>query len=274
MNASDGRAGQDPERDPVLDRVYAARSRDEPPVSLDDAIRAAVRREVRAKPRAFQAALGGWRVPISIAAILIVSVTVVMLMREERGELPQVAPREENASGALHQQTVRPALRDSAEESRPQQPENRAPKPLPEGQRTTPASPGAQSALPSQSAALERMKDSGAASGSGALEAAPSAPKASPGAAPVPGEASGMRPDFKPSAASRPPLREAESPRDQPATSVAGSPWSGLDAEPPEKWLERIEQLRRAGRTADAEEMLAEYRRRFPSRPLPPAGGR
>jgi hypothetical protein len=38
-----------------------------------------------------------------------------------------------------------------------------------------------------------------------------------------------------------------------------------LDAQPPEKWLARIQELRREGRAAEAEELLAEFKRRFPA---------
>ena len=37
--------------------------------------------------------------------------------------------------------------------------------------------------------------------------------------------------------------------------------------QPPEKWLERIEQLRRDDRHSDADELLGEFRRRFPAHP-------
>jgi hypothetical protein len=43
-----------------------------------------------------------------------------------------------------------------------------------------------------------------------------------------------------------------------------------LDAEPPEKWLERIQALRREGQTLEARDLLAEFKRRYPSHPLPP----
>lgn len=43
-----------------------------------------------------------------------------------------------------------------------------------------------------------------------------------------------------------------------------------FEREPPQKWLERIEELRRLGQTAQAEEMLAEFKRRFPDHSLPP----
>jgi hypothetical protein len=46
--------------------------------------------------------------------------------------------------------------------------------------------------------------------------------------------------------------------------------WHGYEKEPPQKWLERIEELKRQGRAAEAEDMLSEFRRRFPEHPLPP----
>ena len=39
----------------------------------------------------------------------------------------------------------------------------------------------------------------------------------------------------------------------------------------PEKWLEKIAELRRDGRTTEADEMLAEFKKRFPGYPLPAA---
>jgi len=39
----------------------------------------------------------------------------------------------------------------------------------------------------------------------------------------------------------------------------------------PEKWLEKIAELRRDGKTAEADEMLAEFKKRFPEHPLPAA---
>jgi hypothetical protein len=43
--------------------------------------------------------------------------------------------------------------------------------------------------------------------------------------------------------------------------------WEGFEKEPPEKWLARIEELRKQGRSAEAEEMLSEFKRRFPEHP-------
>ena len=46
---------------------------------------------------------------------------------------------------------------------------------------------------------------------------------------------------------------------------------SAADAarEEPQRWIERIRELRRAGKAAEAEESLREFRRQYPAYPLP-----
>ena len=45
-------------------------------------------------------------------------------------------------------------------------------------------------------------------------------------------------------------------------------PWlSEMDNQPAEKWLERLAQFKREGRSAEADELMAEFRRRFPDHP-------
>lgn len=44
-----------------------------------------------------------------------------------------------------------------------------------------------------------------------------------------------------------------------------------LENQPPDKWLEKIVELRREGRGAEADELLAEFKKRFPDHPLPAA---
>ena len=84
-----------PERDPQLARLMAAAGDEQPPAALDAAILAAARREVSARP---QTAGGGgtaapavrskrnWYVPVSIAAVLVLSVSLVTLVYEEQGD--------------------------------------------------------------------------------------------------------------------------------------------------------------------------------------------
>ena len=71
------------ERDPLLDRAYRGAATDEPPARLDAAILAAARREAGARPRPLSAVLRAWRVPVSIAAVVVLSVSLVTLVREE-----------------------------------------------------------------------------------------------------------------------------------------------------------------------------------------------
>ncbi len=82
--------------DASLTQAWREASKDEPPAALDDAIRAAARQAVRARPRRITGSpFGGrWRVPLSVAAVLVVSATVTLL----------VAERDKDGSRALHDQ--------------------------------------------------------------------------------------------------------------------------------------------------------------------------
>ncbi len=76
--------------DARLHERWREASQDEPPAALDDAIRAAARQAVRARPRPLGSGpFGGrWRVPLSVAAVVVVSATVTLLVVErERGAL-------------------------------------------------------------------------------------------------------------------------------------------------------------------------------------------
>ena len=105
-NMSGNLRGDDPERDPKLAQWLAAASREEPPAALDAAILAAARREVNARPQALGGARpqvvgsgsGGaagappvrakrnWYVPVSIAAVMVLSVSLVSIVRHEKGD--------------------------------------------------------------------------------------------------------------------------------------------------------------------------------------------
>ncbi len=75
-------------RDADLTARYRAAAQDAPPAALDDAIRAAARRAVGARPRPAGFSFGdSWRSSLSIAAVMVLSVSIVILMREEAPEL-------------------------------------------------------------------------------------------------------------------------------------------------------------------------------------------
>jgi hypothetical protein len=89
----------DRDRDAALSAAYRAAPAELPPPALDDAIRAAARRAVGARPRAAGAPwVRRWQAPMAVAAVLVLCVSLVALMREEGGETVRV-PRVE-APGA------------------------------------------------------------------------------------------------------------------------------------------------------------------------------
>jgi len=110
---------------------YRTASQDQPSGAIDDALRAQARRAVGARPRSAGSPFGSsWRVPLSIAAVLVVSATLtVMVVREDR-HLPS-ADRLPDSNNA-------PAVAPHTETA-PAQPA----KPLANGGKTDPAPPEA-----------------------------------------------------------------------------------------------------------------------------------
>ena len=88
-------APDDRELDQLLSETAGLRQRyrassEEPPAAIDDAIRAAARREVSARPRLAGSPFGGsWRVPFSIAALVVVSATLTVMLVERDAHRPR-----------------------------------------------------------------------------------------------------------------------------------------------------------------------------------------
>ncbi len=326
-------AGGRAERDPRLDRAYRAGAREEPPAHLDAAILAAARREVGARPHAVSARLRAWRVPVSIAAVVVLSVSLVTVVREEGGGQleqptaksqyakpaetapaapadateaakapPRAAPpaaapaaRDDVGLGATasagsageaarREDQARPAKRPAAMELLAERPAGAA-APAPQPFQAPPAAPERRPALAADQAASAGVATPPAATRAGETETA--ATRAEPAPAPrsaagmmqrdraasedAAGAVSGARPPATISMAEkpRPEARAQNGPKLADATRLTAL-MKDFDAQLPEKWLERIEALRREGRRADADELLAEFKRRFPSHPLPP----
>ncbi len=88
-------------RDGNLSSVYRAAPADEPPAALDDAIRAAARREVGSRPRSADKPFHvRWQMPLSAAAVLVLCVSLIAVMRDEGGELTRVPRADAPAPGA------------------------------------------------------------------------------------------------------------------------------------------------------------------------------
>ena len=72
-------------------------------------------------------------------------------------------------------------------------------------------------------------------------------------------------PESKPEPASAPPVAAAIA---KPDSAVAGAIQGYVDL-PPEKWLERIADLRKQGRIEEAKASFTAFRKRYPEYPLP-----
>ncbi|HEU0290576.1 MAG TPA: hypothetical protein VFR39_07490 [Burkholderiales bacterium] len=299
------------ERDSGLDRLYRATGREEPPARLDAAILAAAHREVGARPRTRPHAPRRWQVPVSIAAVVVLSVSLVTVVREEGGEqllhvppppsMPDVAQSPPLAAPAqppvaqpapsapaVSERQLRPSVATPDPARAARREDTRASDaPVTLGNMTDRSAGGPAGSVVSPSAGALSAPDSAGLRQPQPFRDAPSpaerravAPQATAPAedlaarAPATAERSVApkvaAPAPKPAAA---PLAKAMlEARKEAASADAPAPvWQGFEKEPPQRWLDRIAELRRLERVADADAMLVEFKRRFPSHPLPPA---
>jgi len=276
------------ERDPRLDRLYAQTGLEEPRAELDQAIRAAARREVRARPQALGARLRKWRLPMSIAAVVVLSVSLVTLMREEGVDrleegLPSTTAEPEAPAAPSLGDTQLKATGGANSPGRAQAPAAQAlPAPVAEpAQRArrldAPAANRGKPAEPFRAETRQRATDAAKESASPQPAPAAEAPEKTP--------ARGAGGALRAPASSIPPV-PAETEQDLAGKralmksertltdSQLDTLLRELDGASPEAWLEKIEALRRQGKTDEADKLLAEFRRRFPKHPVPlPDGG-
>lgn len=278
-------------RDPRLERLYRVAASEAPPAHLDAAILAAARRDVGARPRSLSAVLRRWQVPVSIAAVVVVGVSLVTLMVEEGvdrlGEIgipPVTAPADKPvselkqappaaaASGAAQQRAENRAHAEqqaSRDDTKRTADLNKVEAPSPRtgdsaaisGMRAAVPEPAAEPSpkpfvagppvVVQERVATPKPADTGT---SGRLEAA----------SPVPGE----RRSPAPSTDAPQAKIMARAMVAKPAASDRQPAWHDLEKEPPEKWIARIEELVREGRATEAEELRGELKRRFPDHPL------
>lgn len=268
----------------ALYRAAAQAAGDEPDARLDARILAAARaasgeRQAR-RQRPPAAWWKRWLVPVSVTAVAVLGVSLSFRVNEEQAALE--AARQ--VSEAVTARQAPPA----ATTARPE------PAPLPVSPPTllrakpaaeSPAPPAAE--LPPPRAPRDRPAEVGAASEEKARrELAPSAP------APATfGQARSPTLDDRASSAAKAAaeLRESSARRSRAIESDqalgAGAPASGLNRQSltpprqneeataleasPERWLERIRDLRRANRPAEAQQELDRFRQRYPDFALP-----
>lgn len=238
----------DQEHDPEVSRRYRELGRDEPPPELDARIRTEARRAVVLHPAPLVPPTGrrSWYFPVAAAAVIVLAVAVTWQVEREQGD----------DAAMLSQGT--PALerwkeKRLSEEEPQKQAELQKPAPF-----------------AAQSGAAVGRKGAPAA----ADEARDQAPAES-----VSGAISQSRQDALGQ-------RENRARQERPSSGTASAPAAQrqmqrdeiqpqarakVAEEPPEKWLERIAQLRQQRRHDEADKALAEFRKRYPDYKIPEA---
>lgn len=315
----------------ALSRAYRESGHDEPPAALDDAIRAAARRAVHARPQSLRRSwYSRFSGPLAVAAVMVLTVSITMVSVIEQPELvptpvqKALAPRAaapkakeetraaESRSAALLEKRRNDAPRaaqdkfssDSMRQAAPAapaavQPALETPAPAVAGSvaaRSEPAPfvadpamkieakreafappakdladvsaaeapPKTAAAMPSPAAARPPPPAVESAAAAKSMIAAPAAP-AAPAVMNTPAETERSRAN---AIAAQP---QAFMRKKQDASNVremAAEP-AGATAESPAQWLKRIVELRKEGKTKEAEEELARFRKRYPDYRLP-----
>jgi hypothetical protein len=286
------------DREEEIRRRYRALAREEPPRALDDAILAAARRELETRPAPLVAPSGRrrWAVPIAAAAVIVLSAVVTLHVQREQPDAelamqvpaPPAEQKDERAVAVPRAEAERDQLAaqpgkadrysEKKEAAKLQAPERRR------GVESLAAKPSApRSAPPAPDLAGEVLPKPPADPGRFSPDPAPAtappaqAPQmqmrpAAPLAKPAPRAAESAS-----AAAGPPPVTEPQSTlgglrdsarlrEDAGALAKRAEP-----SESPERMLERVAALRREGRQKEADDLYAEFRKRFPDYRIPEA---
>lgn len=239
---------------------YRAGADDEPSARLDSAVLAAARREV-AQPRQRR----NWQVPASIAAMLVLGVSLVLLVRDNEPPLPSF-----DRPAADEAKLAKPAPPQLAMKAQPKARADFDREDRPSRERS--ARPDREPMARDQVAAKQEnaVQENAAAGASAPPVAAPA-----PAAANVAGTAKPVEQEQS---------RIAESsevlPSKKARAGADAAPESRVNAQAlrkedtaegpvqPQDWLRKIDDLLRAGKDADAREQLLGFRKQFPNYPL------
>ena len=240
---------------------YRAGAQDEPPAKLDAAIRAAAHREV-AKPR-----LGrNWQMPASIAAMLVIGVSLVLLVRDHEPPLPSLNhPAAEEAKLA---KLAKPAPSQLTMKAQPRAKADFYREERPSRERT--ARPDREPVARDEVAAARDNKMSGASAQSAAPPAAPAAPASAVSESPVEHEKSAIAESGKVVAGQRA-AASADAAIASRGAAQALRKQEQVAAAPlqPDDWLRKIDHLLRDGKEADARDQLLGFHKQFPQYPVP-----
>jgi hypothetical protein len=267
-------------RDPNVDRAYRETPRDEPPPELDERIRAAARRAVGTRPRSLEQQASDerrrswasrWRVPLSVAATLVIAATLTVMVQEEERR-----PRDDAGRGASPMIVApREAEKPAPPASAPDAAAARAPESAPARAAPAPATapPSAKPApkLEERARSVEPPAAADSAESARQLmrrEAPAAAPPAAPAPAPTLPPALKAMPQTAPGGAASESLRQDRNLGDRPERASREAAPSAVRT--PEAWVEHVRNLRLQGREAEATAELVELRRAYPDFRLPP----
>lgn len=268
-------------RDPNLDRAYRETPRDEPPPALDERIRAAARRAVGTRPQSLEQQAGDarrrswasrWRVPLSVAATLVIAATLTVMVQDEERR-----PRDDAGTGVSPmivvprepEQRAPPAA--SARDAAPARKPGSVPAPAAPAA-PSPPSPAAEPApkLEERARSVEQPAATGSMEAARQLEMrrqAPAPAAAPPLAAPAPAPALKAAPQTAPAGAASESLRRDRELGDRPERASREAAPSAIRS--PEAWVELVRSLRMQGREAEATAELAGLQRAYPDFRLP-----
>ena len=238
------------ELDPRVSRRYRELGDEQPPRELDQAILAAAHRAAD-RPHAPLVAPAGrhrWYFAFGAAAILVLAVAVTVQVERQQPD-PESVP----AAPA----TVPSERKEGFSREREPQEEIERVKPQKKVEQPKPLSSQARDAMPAQ----EKPPAAEAARADRLEARQQQAPALEPQNAQAPAASPTQPEKREQSAAAEAALsRRAATPAAAPAPSVLAS----AVALPPERFLERIAELRKEGRHEEADKALAEFRQRYP----------
>ena len=290
----------DPELQRDIEAVsarYRAADDDAPPAALDDAIRAAARRAVGARPLPMNKSwIAPWTTPLAAAAMVVVTVSIGLLAVREK---PEFAPPLEEVTEA---QTAAPSESPAKAKSTAAMDMNRdatntRSQPFEKREATTMLEK--KSRAPELDAAASGIIQPPSAVNAPAMQAAPMAFPAAPAPAPMRGRQDiDQARRFNGGAAAEPATtakladerKEKEADKGTASGQVGASSESSMsvnagpptvvarkadtlkaspDIEPPQHWIERIRLLRAQGKTKDADDALKKFGAQYPDYLLP-----
>ena len=242
----------------ALGKTYREAEDDMPPPALDDAIRAAARKAVGARPQPIKKLWAvSWNAPFAVAATVVLTVSISLLAINERPELAPPPPVATYSRPDMPNEPIAKATGSAAVEVTRQVPQHSE-------KRESSPSPASPSLLDKRSADVA------------------SRPNAFPPMLPAAPQAE-MQPSLRNESASS----DAAAREDMPAGAVAGQLAAHVpamkslaqtrtkaaaaepDTESPEHRIERIRQLRAEGKTTEADEALKKFKERYPGYRLP-----